>query len=75
MFDAPGVQYNNIRSHALTSHKLEFQKAREKREKYWRRTPGVDVGELPFAGVDNEQLPSAGVDSAEMPSAGVDNAQ
>ena len=54
---------------------MEFQKAREKREKYWRRTPGVDVGELPFAGVDNEQLPSAGVDSAEMPSAGVDNAQ
>ena len=68
MFDATGVQYNNIRSHALTSHKLEFQKAQEKREKYWRRTPGVDDEES--TGVDNQELTSAGVEDEQLPSAG-----
>ena len=68
LFDATGVQYNNIRSHALTSHKLEFQKAQEKREKYWRRTPGVDDEES--TGVDNQELTSAGVEDEQLPSAG-----
>ena len=34
----PGVQQNNIRSHALTAHPNEFQLAQENEEKYWSGT-------------------------------------
>lgn len=33
-----GVQQNNIRSHALTTHPKEFRSAQENREKYWSGT-------------------------------------